>query len=803
MSKVVRVVDVVLEVRVAGAGGVYTYEATADTAVGQAVLAPLGSRTVLGFVVQVREVPEEELPFDRGRLRPLSASVQGLALPPPLVELVERIAETYLTPLPSAMVPAVPPGVSERLVTSWTRTGGGATDLPLSALQREALALIDDLGEIVESKEKPLTASVKRALKLLRGKGLVAANLRLEVGVERHRLKGLLRLTRDGAAVEHFLDREGKKKPAQAMALIRLQGAGEVPFSAQELKALCSATDQTIKALIASGLVEQLESAPEQYAAPPRPNAHQREAIEAIVAEVTARRPQGFLLFGVTGSGKTEVYLRSAAEALKQGRQVLYLVPEIALTTQVVARLRERFGRNVAVMHSELPAADRLANWTQIATGEAAVVLGPRSALFMPLGNIGLIIVDEEHEGSYKQESAPRYHGRDVAHMLAEIHSCPIVLGSATPSAETYWAATQGELRLLTLPGRAAAGAVLPQVSIEDLTEGYRAHQPTIFSPVLANALRETLEEGHQAILFLNRRAYAPFLLCRECGHQFSCPNCAVSLSFHRLQNRLRCHQCDFSAVPPPTCPICSSEKITPFGVGVERVAEALTQLLPSARIGRLDRDAVRKKGVLEDTLASFRSRQLDILVGTQMVAKGLDFPHVTLVGVVAADITLNIPDFRSSERTFQLLSQVAGRAGRGAFPGRVIIQTFNPNHPAITQAASHEYEGFMFAVLGQRREAGYPPFSRLVNIVISGEDLAAVTRVSGAIASRIAGLGEPHEMLGPANCALERLRSLWRRHVMVKLPPGFSAAGVGHALHGLDTQGTQVVVDVDPQTLI
>jgi primosomal protein N' (replication factor Y) len=456
--------------------------------------------------------------------------------------------------------------------------------------------------------------------------------------------------------------------------------------------------------------------------------------------------------------------------------------------------------------------------------------LGARSALFAPLGNLGLVVVDEEHEASYKQESAPRYHSKALARYLGQRHGCPVVLGSATPSVESFYEAELAELAeegcaptpktpvaesllansalrpppapltLLTLPERAAS-ARLPEVIVHDLTDGYRNGKPAMLCDDLHVAIEETLARGEQVILFLNRRAYAPFVICRDCGQQMQCPHCAVSLSYHRRDRKLRCHHCGYQTNPPDACPKCSGLRLSPFGVGTEKVEEAVAALFPQTRVARLDRDVARRKGALEETLASFRAGQIGILVGTQMVAKGLDFPNVTLVGVIAADVSLNIPDFRASERTFQLLAQVAGRAGRGKNPGRVFIQTFNPLHASVRSAQAHDFLSMLDALKAERAEAGYPPYRRLVNIVLSGENRSAVLKASEEALARLCRL--PLDVLGPVDCVVERLQNRWRRHLLLKMPAGASAAPIGEALLGFDPKNVQVVVDVDPYNLM
>jgi primosomal protein N' (replication factor Y) len=804
-----RVADVALDARSGGAEALYTYCALPDLRAGDAVFVPLGSRTVLGFVVAVYDASEEDVGFPVENLKPITARIEDLDLPEALVDLSRFVAKETLCPLPVALNSAVPPGIRPRLMTVWEPVGAmpETAGVNLSAQADEVLRALQEAGEITERAGKKLPPATVRALKGLRTKGLVRTSLRVDMHGERRIRATMVRLTADRQKVETFLVKEGRRKPAQALTLMRLQEGEHAQLSPAELRALAGVTETTIKALLGAGLLELVDAdAPPTYD-PPVPNAHQQLAIDAVVEAVTLGEPRTFLLYGVTGSGKTEVFLRAAAAALRAGRQVLFLVPEIALATQSIARLRERFGSGVAILHSELAPAERLRNWIRIRRGEASVVLGARSALFAPLANLGLIIMDEEHEASYKQESAPRYHAKAVARFLARRHRCPLVLGSATPSLESFFEAEQAEdaespsaTTLLSLPVRAAS-AQLPEVDIQDLTVGYRHGTPSLLTDHLRTEIDKTLAKGEQVILFLNRRSYAPFVICRDCGQRMECPNCAISLSFHRKDGKLRCHHCGYQIRPPETCPKCGSARLAPLGVGTERLEESVTALFPEAQVARLDRDIARRKGALEETLAAFRSGDIQILVGTQMVAKGLDFPNVTLVGAILADMSLNIPDFRSSERTFQLLCQVAGRSGRGQAPGTVVVQTFNPEHPAVRAARTHDYLTFYESLLVERRDAQYPPFRRLVNIEISGEARGAVVRAADEAFRRLRHVTQ--EILGPVDCAIERLAGRWRKHILLKLPPYGEVAPVGEALSGFAPDGVQVTVDADPYSVM
>jgi primosomal protein N' (replication factor Y) len=788
-----------MDSRSAGSEAVYTYRATAKTRVGEAYFVPLGPRRVLGFVMRLRSVEPDDLGFELSALKDLGERVQGADLPESSVALAHECARQTLTPLALSVSLVAPPGIRERVVVRWVATGAEPNE-PLTPAQREALRVLGE-GPVEDTRQKPVPRGAKSALGALARRGLARREAVVATAQERSRTTGLLRLSQDAERIERFLSGQGLKRPAQLVTVMRLQGADAATFTQQEVKALGGVSDSTVKSLLDQGLLETVEESEVERATPPKPNPDQQSAIDAINAAVKAGRSERFLLYGVTGSGKTEVYLRCAAEALRSGRQVLYLVPEIALTAQVIGQLRARFGKSVAVMHSNMGSAERLENWLAVRRGEAPVVLGARSALFAPFTKLGLIVMDEEHEASYKQENAPRYHAKRLAAFLADRFGAPLVMGSATPSVETFYEASQGKVSRLDLPVRAAS-AKMPSVHVEDMTELYKTGRPSVFSPRLEQLVRDTLARGEQAILFLNRRAYSPFIVCRDCGHRFLCPDCSVSLALHQRERRLRCHHCGYSEAAPNKCPECRGSRVTGFGVGAERVEEMVAATFPGVRVARLDRDTTRRKGSLEETFAKFRARETDVLVGTQMVAKGLDFPNVTLVGVIAADVSLNVPDFRASERTFQLLSQVAGRAGRGTAPGEVVVQTFNPGHTAVVCAQAHDYRAFFDSIVEERRLAQYPPFVRIVNVLVLGDELSSVVSVSAEAASRLRSALPTVQVLGPASCPIERRSKLWRRHVLVKLPPDGDPSPVAAALDGLGTPRTRVWIDVDAYNL-
>ncbi len=530
-------------------------------------------------------------------------------------------------------------------------------------------------------------------------------------------------------------------------------------------------------------------------------NPAQQNAVEAIERSFKEERYQAFLLHGVTGSGKTEVYLNAIAKTLARQRQALVLVPEIALTPQLVGRFRGRFrdqGIKLAVLHSGLSEGERYDAWRQVARGDVDVVIGARSAVFAPLSKLGLIIVDEEHDSSYKQSEGFRYNGRDLAQLRGHMARAVVVLGSATPSLTTYQRALTGALVKLDLPERTAARP-LPTVELVDLTQ----HQgETLLSDPLRDALGEALAAGEQALLLLNRRGYAPFLLCHECGATLHCPNCDITLTYSRVQRSLRCHYCDYQQAPPDYCQRCSGSSLEPEGMGTERLEEELLADFPEARIARMDRDTMRRKGAHHQLVAAMAAGTIDVLIGTQMIAKGHDFPAVTLVGVLNTDTALNLPDFRSAERVFALLSQVAGRAGRGERPGRVLIQTYAADNDALHCVTRHDYQNFAERELSQREALAYPPYGYLVNLVLSGNGQERVADAAEQLTAALLRDDRDVEVLGPAPCLLARLRNKHRRQILLKARQRDPLRRQVVRLQRLRTllpAGVQLTVDVDP----
>ena len=582
-----------------------------------------------------------------------------------------------------------------------------------------------------------------------------------------------------------LLDKSGKPRaPKQYEVLETLRTAG-VEMAVSDVLAYVPDAQGAISALVKRGYV--VEGGHVTFRRPNISplaadklvtlNPAQESAVDAITTAMEAKSGT-LLLHGVTGSGKTEVYMRAIERCLASGRQAIMLVPEISLTPQTVGLFQERFSDGIAVLHSRLSAGERFDEWRRIRLGKARVAVGARSAVFAPMQNVGLIIVDEEHEGSYQSETVPRYNALDVAAYRAKQFGSPMLLGSATPSLLSYYRALSGRYTLLELPSR-VQNRPLPAVEVIDMRQEFQAGNNGIFSGKLAQYLGECLEKGQQAMLFINRRGYSTFVSCRNCGHVILCDDCDISMTYHKGENRLRCHFCGAVKPLPTVCPACGKPFIKYFGIGTEQVEEALHNLFPKAVTLRMDTDTIRTKDTMQQMLTAFARGEAQFLVGTQMIAKGHDFPNVTLVGVVAADATLLIPDYRSTERTFQLLTQVAGRAGRDENPGKVVIQTYSPAHPAIRYAREHDYKSFYHYELEQRKKAVFPPFSLFVRILFSGDDesslQAGVTtyaeQLKRALGDCLGAEGEHDILLYSASPApIKRKQRAYRYQILIKL---------------------------------
>lgn len=808
------IAEVVVDVPAPGTDRVFHYsvpDGLAPLPVGARVLVPLGGRQrVEGFVVGLAETS------DIHELKPIERVLSdGPELSPAAIELARWLAETYPCYLIEALRVMLPPGrrsLTRKLVLPVRDDERLERSLNAGKLgEREALAYesLCEAGEV--PLEEALAAiggpAARDVLQRLVACGFARIGA-AAAGGAKPRMRLVAELARPLADDE--LKRLLARAPRQAEVIRRLQG-GPCPLSALGSPLAAAARALAARGLVSIAAAEQRRDPAAAARFPPSAPLVPTPEQAVALRELARGAGRGFLLHGVTGSGKTEVYLQAIARCAESGRQALVLVPEISLTPQMVARFKGRFGDRVAVLHSRLATGERYDEWRRISSGEARVVVGARSAVFAPVAEPGLIILDEEHEISYKQEETPRYHARAVAWERARAGEATVVFGSATPALETYHRAESGELGLLRLTKR-IDGRPLPAVELVDLRSELAAGNRGIFSRRLTEALAERLTRGERTILFLNRRGYSTFLLCRDCGHVIRCPDCDVALTLHLGEGRLTCHYCGYTRQAPNICPRCGSRHIRHFGTGTERVAAEAQRLFPGARIARMDADTTTRKGSHEAILSAFADGRIDILVGTQMIAKGLDIPAVTLVGVITADTSLNLPDFRAAERTFQLMTQVAGRAGRGETPGEVIIQTYAPDHYALQAAQAHDYERFYRTELELRRQLAFPPFTTLVNVIISAggaaDAAATAQRVGALLRTELARIDPTAEVLGPAPAPLPRLRGRTRLQVLIKtVQREACVATVKRSLWKLIAGGlpgdARVVLDVDPVAML
>jgi primosomal protein N' (replication factor Y) len=798
-----------------------TYRVPADlaatVAVGCRVKVPLGKRQVVGYVVAEASAPAE------GARDVLDVLDLDPLLTPDQIALAGFAARYYLSPLTEALRLTHPPDLDLEAAhgVAITETGRLALARAGDLLTVPGLEVSDDEARLLGALGNEPTdaaAALRRAPRLahrdlvaLAGRGLITLQA---AGYAPRQAPATERTARLGPAADpEAVAAAGRRSPRIAALLAHLAAAGG-PVAVEALRAGDPAVSGRLRTLASRGLVvmEARERRRDPFAdrpAAPHPepelNLDQANAVMVLTAALREGGFRPYLLDGVTSSGKTEVYLRVIREALRRGRSAIVLVPEISLTPQLAARFRARFPDGLAVLHSGLTDGQRQDEWRRVRRGEARVVVGARSALFAPVSDLGIIVVDEEHDPSFKQEEGLRYHARDLALVRGQQAGVPVILGSATPSLESGYGVEKGRLTRLRLPRRATPQP-LPDVEVVDLRT-YQLDAEGILSAPLHQALGETLAAGRQAIMFLNRRGFSPIVLCQACGQPVRCRDCSVSLTYHKRRRLLVCHYCGHERAVPPACPTCSAERLDPLGLGTERVEEVLRERFPAARVGRLDRDTARGSR-LQAILDATAAGDLDVLVGTQMVTKGHDFPGVTLVGVIDADRALHLPDFRSAERTFQLLSQVAGRAGRGTEPGRVIIQTHSPEHHAIRCAQAHDHAAFHAAELRFRAELGYPPVGHLVGCRVEGADEAEVVAGAHALAARLrAAAPSDVTVLGPAEAPLARLRGKTRWQILLRSlrrPALHEVArvAVAHRTDGLP-RTLRLIVDVDPQSML
>lgn len=793
--------------------------------VGSYVLVPFGQQALPGFVVGFATTPPPGV-----RVKDL----YGLLLDTPLFDdnlmaLAEWTAAQYAATVADALRLLLPPGSTRQVRRLVALTPSGSQpgllmhlqraprqQAVLRKLQQEGPALdFDRLLALLREGDPKLTASsLEGALSALVERSFVTTRRELQRPAVQAVERQIATLLERSEPWDETLEELQEKAPRQAEVLATLLATQDGAAALAELNRPAA------QALARKGLLtistEAVDREPEMndwHGAEVdflRLNEAQRVVFDRAAAAIEARTNCEMLLHGVTGSGKTEVYLHCVAHALSRGRSAIVLVPEIALTPQMVGRFKARFGAQLALLHSALSQGERFDEWHRIQRGEARIVIGARSALFAPVRDLGLIVVDEEHEAAYKQEQPPRYHAVAVARQRALLEQAVLLLGSATPAVERYYEglATTGPLQLVALPAR-VDDRPMPEVRLLDLRGEVRGNRETLFSQELLEAMSQRFTAHEQVMLFLNRRGFSTFIMCRECGFVLRCPDCDISLTYHHQSHSTRCHHCDYAHHVPEKCPNCQGLDIGFHGLGTERVADQLQREFPEIVVARMDRDTIGHKGAHGRILSAFASGEADVLVGTQMIAKGHDFARVTLVGVLNADTGLHRPDFRAAEATFQVLTQVAGRAGRAERPGEVLVQTYNPDHYAVLTASRHDYRAFYERELAARAQTLYPPFVRLARLVFSAEEDRVALTTGKLFAELLTEMGvtekegETH-FLGPAECPLHKLRGKYRYSILVKsqgqdLPLILTAA----LARFQPPNGGAVTVDLDPMEMM
>lgn len=812
---------------------------------GRRVLVPFGRKKLSGVIVGFPTSPPPHT------LRPLLDVLDSCPMfSDEMLQLTRWMAEYYLAPWGDVLKAASPQGASVG-TRQIVRLATGSVENLIEATKKSAhkqhaiLRALANAGTMsaTQLQKKTNTKSIHATLADMQQRGWIVLDEERRV-TARPKTEKVLTLRATGGEIPPRASEPSALKTTanQQKLLAELMCAPE-PLSLHDAVKLAGVPLSTVTSLEKKGLIhvnkrEVRRGHGEERIEPPPTfvlNPDQNRALVSIASALSANLHKTFLLHGITGSGKTQVYIEAIRVALQQKKNAIVLVPEISLTPQTVRRFKSHFGSDVAVMHSQMSIGERYDTWRLAQEGRIRIVIGPRSAIFAPLQNLGLIVVDEEPEGSYKQfDSSPRYHARDVAIVRASLNKAVVVLGSATPSAESYYNAINGKYELLTLPER-ADNAKLPKIKIVDMVQerrrksedrkkeikekGFAAVKPFAVSSVsteLKGQIEERLRKQEGIILLQNRRGFSHVVECFECGYVERCDNCDVTLTFHATKKHLRCHYCGFVKQPPTLCPTCGGKEIRHHAFGTQQVHEELVQLFPTARILRMDLDTTSRKGAHDRLLSQFGAGQADILLGTQMVAKGLDFPRVTLVGVISADTQMLLPDFRSAERTFQLLTQVAGRAGRSKLTGEVIIQTLQPDHYGLKHAMTHDFAGFYSEELEYRRELDYPPFSRIVLVEFKGEQESDVGHHAKKFSEYLLPkAGKYFSVLGPADAAIPKIKNQFRKHLIIKSLKATDPAGA-HVRAALSqareqyltssfgkSRRVQMIIDVDPQGMM
>ncbi|MCD8832819.1 primosomal protein N' [Staphylococcus arlettae] len=736
-------------------------------AVGMRVIVPFGPRTVQGYVMQISEEPDSSI--ELSKLKEIK-EIQDIKpeLTTELIDLSAWFSKYFVTKRISILEIMLPSALKAKYTKVFTIQD-------TEQVPSHLLAKFDSQGQYAykEAQKNNDLESLSQLLSI----GVVAEQTILSQNTKKKKQRAVKVVPEvDHEAVLNDLASTKKLQKQHDLYAYLLEEQHHTVLLT-ELESMAF-SKSSIDGLVNKGWIEKYDTVISRDPFEARVfekednqqlTADQQQAYNSILETIKAEKQQTYLLHGVTGSGKTEIYLQTIEEVLNKGQQAMMLVPEIALTPQMVLRFKRRFGDDVAVLHSGLSKGERYDEWQKIRDGQASVSVGARSSVFAPFKNLGMIIIDEEHESSYKQEDYPRYHAKDIAEWRSQYHQCPLVLGSATPSLESYARAEKGVYQLLSLPNRVNNQA-LPEIDIVDMRKELSEGNRSMFSENLRSAIQQRLDNKEQIVLFLNRRGYASFMLCRDCGHVPQCPNCDISLTYHKSSDLLKCHYCGHQEQPTNQCPNCESEHIRQVGTGTQRVEELLQQVFSEAQIIRMDVDTTSRKGTHEKLLNDFGAGKGDILLGTQMIAKGLDFPNITLVGVLNADTMLNLPDFRSSERTYQLLTQVSGRAGRHEKEGQVIIQTYNPEHYAIKDVQANDFTAFYYKEMNYRKLGKYPPYFFLINFTIAHQNMKKVMEASKHIHQiLLQHISDKAFVLGPSPAALSRINNEYRFQILVK----------------------------------
>lgn len=788
---------------------------------GSRIIVPFGRRHLTGYIVAVHEKLRDGMSLKESDIKDAQEILDAIPLVTrELLELTKWVAEYYLAPWGEVLKAALPPGISPsfdqflRLSEKGLAEIGELTSGTKLTPTRQLLRLLSNSGEISQAalSEHFDSRDIPKLVREVERDGLVEIIQR--TGGDFVKAKQQRRVWLLASADETA--REQKFTAAQLRVIAALKGRESVALV--QLLAAADVSNSVINTLLKRKLVEVFDEDVRRdpladVTFPPVKDYELSSGQTAVLSEITqplrGKVYAPFLLHGVTGSGKTEVYIRAMRVALEFGRSALMLVPEIALTPVFSRRLRAHFGDQVAIFHSSLSRGQRFDEWTRVRNGDARIVIGTRSAVFAPIENLGLVIVDEEHESTYRQQDSPHYHGRDTAIVRAQKQSAVVILGSATPSLESFHNAAGGKYKYLELPNR-LNDRPMAAAEIIDMREVFSRHKkPKVFSDELLKAIAETHQKNEQSIILLNRRGYSSFVLCRSCGDSVQCPNCDVTLTYHKSEAVILCHYCGHREPAPSKCPSCEGKYIYFVGEGTQQIETMLTGLFPSINIARVDRDTTARRGAFEKSLFDFSEGKIDMLVGTQILAKGHDFPNVTLVGVVSVDAGLALPDFRAAERTFQLLTQVAGRAGRGDLPGKVLIQTYHPFHYALRHASAQDYAGFYQEEIRHRQNHTYPPFVALASLMVHGTDIKRVRTDSLELRKELdrANADRAARILGPAPAPLARLKGEYRVQLILKCRNRHQLRTIIHnalkALHERKINLRSINVEIDPVSIM